>query len=218
MRISSRRFATLRRVCDSLLITLILVVLFGMILGRLVPLTGRTTLIIGGNSMQPTIPIGAAVIVEPVAPAAIQVGDVVSLRTGAHLQSVFTHRVTRGRRPRRRPPGSRPRATPTQPPIPRSRRRARSSAGRRRRSPYAGFLLALLSIPSGVLLVLFLAGVLLSLTWLLESFEVDLIAQVPEPAEPAPSSPTASANPRAARAHRLRRARESALDPAGRGD
>jgi signal peptidase len=217
MRISSRRFATLRRVCDSLLITLILVVLFGMILGRLVPLTGRTTLIIGGNSMQPTIPIGAAVIVEPVAPAAIQVGDVVSLRTGAHLQSVFTHRVTRvvdrDGVPWIETKGD---ANATADP---SLTSTSQVIGRATTTiPYAGFLLALLSIPSGVLLVLFLAGVLLSLTWLLESFEVDLIAQVPEPAEPAPSSPTASANPRAARAHRLRRARESALDPAGRGD
>jgi signal peptidase len=91
----TRSFVTLRRVCDTLLIALILVVLFGVVLGRLVPMTGRTTLIIGGGSMEPAIPIGAAVVVAAIPAAELAVGEVVSLRTGTNLKSIFTHRVTR---------------------------------------------------------------------------------------------------------------------------
>ena len=217
MKLSWQRFATLRRVCDSLLIALILVVLFGMVLGRLVPLTGRTTLIIGGNSMQPTIPMGAAVIAEPVPASAIEVGDIVSLRTGAHLQSVFTHRVTRvvehdGI------PWVETKGDANAAPDPSLTSSANVIGRVSMTIPYAGFLLALLSVPTGVLFVLFLAGVLLTLTWLLESFEVDLIAQQPAPAPTEPLAPSSPASTRAARMQRLRRARHSAMDPAGRGD
>ncbi len=44
--------------------------------------------------MEPTIPLGAAVIVEPVAPADLAVGDIVSLRSGPQ-RAVFTHRIIR---------------------------------------------------------------------------------------------------------------------------
>ena len=58
-------------------------------------MTGRQTLIIAGGSMEPALPIGAAVVVEPVPATALAVGDVVSLRTGTELKSIFTHRITR---------------------------------------------------------------------------------------------------------------------------
>src|SRR5438876_292132 len=89
------RAATLRRITDGLLVVVIVVVLFGVILGRVVPMTGRLTLIIAGGSMQPALPIGAAVVVDPVPSTALAVGDVISLRTGTELKSVFTHRITR---------------------------------------------------------------------------------------------------------------------------
>jgi signal peptidase len=210
MRFSARRFATLRRVCDSLLIALIVVVLFGVILGRLVPLTGRTTLIIGGGSMEPSIPMGAAVVVDPVAPTTIRVGDVVSLRTGTNLQAIFTHRVTRIVERDGIPWGETkgdanaavdPSITSTDHVI------GRVAAS----IPYAGFLLAFLSVPSGVLFVVFLAAVLLTLTWLLESFEIDLAIRdarlTPTPREP-----------RATRARRLRHARQAAGSTVGPGD
>jgi hypothetical protein len=76
--------------------------------------------------------------------------------------------------------------------------------------PYAGFLLALLSVPSGVLFVVLLAAVLLTFTWLLESFEVDLVARAP--------IATAAGPTRNTRAARLRRARRAATDPLGTGD
>ena len=215
MKLSARRFATLRRVCDSLLIALIVVVLFGVFLGRLVPLTGRTTLIIGGGSMEPAISMGTAVVVDPVAPTAIRVGDVVSLRTGTNLQAIFTHRVTRIVERDGIPwvetkgdanPAADPSITSTEHVI------GRVSAT----IPYAGYLLALLSVPSGVLFVIFLAAVLLTLTWLLESFEIDLAVRdaqlAPTPPKPGPSAP------RALRARRLRHARHAAGGTGGPGD
>jgi signal peptidase len=228
MTLSPRRFATLRRICDALLIALIAVVLFGVILGRLVPLSGRTTLIIGGGSMEPALPIGAAVVVEPVPPADIRVGDVVSLRSGSNLQSIFTHRVTRIV-PRDgtiwvETKGDAnadvdPSITSTEHVI------GRVSAS----IPDAGFLLALLSVPSGVLFIVLLAAILLTLTWLLESFEVDLVARAPSASAagtagglPGPAVATPIARPahtgRAARAARLRQTRRAATDPLGPGD
>ena len=55
MRILSRATVILRRVLDAVLIALIFVVLFGVILGKVVPLTGRQTIIIGGESMEPAM-------------------------------------------------------------------------------------------------------------------------------------------------------------------
>ena len=213
MRLSARRFATLRRICDSLLVALIVVVLFGVILGRLVPLTGRTTLIIGGGSMEPAIRMGAAVVVDPVAPRAIRVGDVVSLRTGPDLQAIFNHRLTRIVERDGIPwvetkgdanAAADPSITSTEHVI------GRVSAT----IPYAGFLLALLSVPSGVLFVVFLAAVLLTLTWLLESFEIDRAIRDGRLAPTSPTPPT----PRVARARRLRHSRQAAGGAAGPGD
>lgn len=228
MTLTPRRFATLRWICDLLLIVLIVLVLFGVVLGRLVPLSGRTSLIIGGGSMEPALPLGAAVVVDPVRPADIRVGDVVSLRSGSQLQSIFTHRVT-AIVPREgtiwiETKGDAnaavdPSITSTEHVI------GRVSAT----IPYAGFLLALLSVPSGVLFVVLLAAVLLTLTWLLESFEIDLVARAPSTAgagipgvapAPAAGAPIATAAPptRTARATRLRHARRAATDPLGTGD
>jgi signal peptidase len=218
MRLSAIRIATLRRVCDSLLIALIVVVLFGVVLGRIVPMTGRTTLIVGGGSMAPAIPLGAAVIVDPVAQHDIAVGDVVSLRSGP-VKAVFTHRVTRVvsatdgvwvETKGDANPSIDPSLTP-----------ATSVIGRVSVTiPYAGFLVALLSIPSGVIFVVFLAGVLLTLTWLLESFEIDVATRDARLTQAAGA--TASIAPRGtlrmARARRFRHIRHVTTGAAGRGD
>jgi signal peptidase I len=214
---SKRGIVTLRRVCDALLIALILVVLFGVVLGRLVPMTGRTTLIIGGGSMEPAVPLGAAVMVDPVASTDLAVGDVVSLRTGTNLKSIFTHRVmriverdggiwveTKG--------DANPSVDPSLTPAANLIGRVSSSI------PYAGYLLALLSIPSGVLFVILLAGLLLTVTWLLETYEIELVGRTPIPAAVKPAAlpdggSTGSTIPseRSRRAHRLRRARHAAF-------
>ena len=82
----------IRRVVDLALIGLIVVVLFGLILGKLVPLTGRQTIIIGGGSMEPAIGLGAAIVVAPIRPADLAEGDVVSLQVGPE-RTTYTHRV-----------------------------------------------------------------------------------------------------------------------------
>jgi signal peptidase I len=68
--------------CDAALVLLVALCLLTIALERLVPLTGRTTFVVAGGSMEPAIGIGSAIVVEPVDPHALAVGDVVSLRSG----------------------------------------------------------------------------------------------------------------------------------------
>jgi len=234
MRLPPRLIATVRRIVDSLLIFLILVVLSGMVLGRLVPLTGRTTLIIGGGSMEPALRIGTAVIVDPVAPTDIRVGDIVSLRSGDHLQSIFTHRVTRIV-PHEGTIWIETKGDANKDVDPSITSTANVIGRVSTTIPYAGFLLALLSAPSGIIFVLCLAIVLLLFVWLIESFEVDAVASrvsmtvAPDPmvaathvappaaAEPGPAPPRGPST-RAARSQHLRRTRHAAMDPLPPGD
>ena len=83
-----------RHLPDLALVGLIVVASSGVVLARVVPMTGRATFVVASGSMAPAIPVGAAVIVEPVDPAALREGDVVSLRSGPQ-RAVFTHRITR---------------------------------------------------------------------------------------------------------------------------
>lgn len=209
------RAATFRRVTDGLLIVVILVVLFGVVLGRVVPMTGRQTLIIAGGSMEPALPIGAAVIVEPVPVTAFAVGDVISLRTGTELKSIFTHRITRIVP---RADGvwveTKGDANATVDPslTPASQVIGRVTHG----IPYAGFLLALLSVPSGVLLVIFVAAFLFAISWLLETYEIggprpapsatrgDRPLPAARPAVPAPGAVSRYTEPGAVRRRRAR--------------
>ena len=200
MTFARSRIATLRRVSDALLIGVILVVLFGVFLGRIVPLTGRQTLIIGGGSMEPAIPLGAAIVIEPVPATELAVGDVVSLRTGNESRNVFTHRITRIVQ---RADGlwietkgdANAHADPSITP-------ASQVIGRVDQTiPYAGFLLALLSVPIGVLFVVLTAGCLIACSWLLETFEVDAPVRAGpgrnQPPKPAgrPATPAAAPSP-----------------------
>lgn len=188
---------TLRRVADALLIAVIVVVLFGVMLGRIISMTGRETFIIGGGSMEPGIPLGAAVVTEPVPPADLAVGDVVSLRTGPELERTFTHRITR-LVPREDGLWVETKGDANEAIDP-SITPARQVIGRVIVSiPHAGYLLALLSVPSGVLLVLLVAGCLLVLTWLLESFEIERVRRAPVVASPAWRQATRIAAPFAA--------------------
>jgi signal peptidase I len=161
----------LRRIVDAALIGLIVVVLFGLILGKIVPLTGRQTIIIGGGSMAPAIGLGSAIVVAPVRPTDLARGDVVSLQVGAD-RATFTHRIIDVIA---RPDGIWVRtkgdanAEPDPTLVP-----ASSIIGRVEMSvPFAGYLMALLSLPVGVLFLLGLAATLLAIAWLLESLESD---------------------------------------------
>ena len=66
MRMLAAATAGLRRLLDVLLIALIVAVLLGILLAKLVPLTGRQTIIVGGSSMEPAIALGAAIVIRPV--------------------------------------------------------------------------------------------------------------------------------------------------------
>jgi len=160
-----------RRFLDAVLIALILVVLFGVILGKVVPLTGRQTIIIGGQSMEPAIHIGSAIIVAPVGAAELRVGDVVSLRAGDD-NALFTHRIVEVVD---RPDGRwiRTKGDANASPDP-TLVHASAVVGRVQLAiPLAGYLIALLSIPTGVLFLIGLAATLLAAVWLLESLELD---------------------------------------------
>jgi signal peptidase len=192
---SHRSFVTAaRRVVDVAIVVLIVLVAFGVVLGRGVPMSGRQTLIIGGGSMEPAIPLGAAIIIDPVAPADIAVGDVVTMKVGVR-QSVFTHRVTRlltlDGVPYIATKGD-ANSAPDGASIP-----AAAVIGRVAWSiPLAGFLLALLSVPIGVLFVLGLGVTLALLAFLLDTIES---AGAPRPAA-VPASRPATARRAARRA------------------
>jgi signal peptidase I len=171
MRILATATAGLRRFLDLLLIALILVVLLGVLLGKFVPLTGRQTMIVGGGSMEPTIGLGAAVVIRPVPAEALLPGDIVSLRAGEG-QAIFTHRIVEVVD---RPDGRWIRTKGDANALPDPTLIAASAViGRSELSiPYAGYLLALLSSPTGVLFLVGLAATLLAAAWLLESLELD---------------------------------------------
>jgi signal peptidase I len=165
----SRPIVLARRAVDVAIVTVVLVVLVVLFLGRVVPLTGRDTLIIGGRSMEPTIPIGAAVVIEPVSASELRIGDVVTLRVGPK-PSLFTHRVVRlltlDGRPYVETKGDAnavadPVTTPTSAII-----------GRVGWSiPFVGYLLALLSLPMGIAFVIGLGITLVLVAILLEDLE-----------------------------------------------
>ncbi len=166
--------AGLRRCLDLLLFALIVVVIFGLVLGKLVPLTGRQTMIVGGASMEPAIGLGAAAIIAPVTADELAIGDIVSLRAG-EKNAIFTHRIVSiVDRPDGRWIGTKGDANAEPDPtiVP-----ASSVVGRSELSiPYAGYLLQLMSMPTGVLFLVGLAITLLAAAWLLESLELDRAA------------------------------------------
>lgn len=164
-----------RRVIDLALLGLVLTVLFAAIIGRVVPLTGRQTFIIGGSSMEPAVPRGSAIVVAPVEPAAIRVGDVISIKVPP-AGVLFTHRVVEvvevggegeAEGERRFVTRGDANAASDPAPIP-----ASWIVGRVELSvPFLGFLIALLGIPSGVAFLLSLGLTLLTMAVLIETFE-----------------------------------------------
>jgi signal peptidase I len=208
MRLLHMATTGLRRVLDILLMGLIVVVLFGLLLGKLVPLTGHQTIIVGGSSMEPAIGLGSAIVLTPVRAPDLAVSQVVSLHAGAK-NALYTHRIIEvldladGRWIRTKGDANAD-ADPTL-------IAASAVAGRVDVAiPYAGYLIALLSIPTGIVFLIGLAALLLAATWLLDSLELERAEQ---PAATGVTDvtalPTLSRNrpPILSRAERLRRAR-----------
>jgi signal peptidase I len=169
MRILAGTTRWFRRIVDVVLIAMIIAVLAAVAIGKLVPLTGRQSIIIGGASMEPAIRLGSAAVVTPVDPSVLAVGDVVSMQVDA-AKTTFTHRIiTIVDRPDGRWIRTQGDANVSPDPtlVP-----AKAVIGRVDAAiPYLGYLMALLSLPVGVLFVLGLAGTLLAIAWLLESLE-----------------------------------------------
>lgn len=195
-----RPITIIRRVIDALLVVLVSLVLAAVFLGRLVPLTGHQTLVIGGGSMEPTLPIGSAVIIEPVAAEALGVGDIVTMKVGPK-HSVFTHRIIRlltlDGLPYIETKGD-ANANPDGATIPASAVEGRVAWS----MPIAGYLVALLSVPIGILFALALGATLLLAAWILDPLEYEV-----RPAPVAEVATGGTVTGRAARAPRASRAR-----------
>lgn len=133
---------------------------------QLAPHAERSTFVIRGGSMEPAIPLGSLVVVGPSADYAV--GDVVSLRNG---EAVVTHRVvgveTIDGQTRLQTRGDANEATDASYAAP------SDAIGRVEVSvPFAGFLLAFLGQPIGIIAVLSFLGTLLLGGWFIE----DLLA------------------------------------------
>ena len=171
MRILAGATTALRRIVDIGLVALILIVLAGVILGKGAPLVGRQSIVVGGGSMEPAIRLGSAIVVKPVDPATLAVGDIVSMQVGPD-RTTYTHRIiavvdrSDGRWIRTQGDAN---AAPDPTLVPVSAIIGRVELV----VPFAGYLLALLSLPVGVMFVLGLAATLLAIAWLLESLESD---------------------------------------------
>ncbi len=161
----------LRLLIDLAVLAVVVVGLGGVALGRGLPLIGHPVFVVAGPSMEPAIDVGAAVVLETVAPDALRVGDVVSLRSGP-ARAVFTHRIvriaerdgtvwleTRGDANAKPDPSLTP---------------AADVIGRVVVAlPIAGYALTVLTAPSGVVFVLSTGILLLLAGWLLESIARD---------------------------------------------
>jgi signal peptidase len=174
MRIAALITRTARRILDLGLLLVIAFVIVVLVLARGLPhLTGGTTFVVGGPSMEPTIPVGSVVLAEPLATSALHKGDIVSLQVGPN-RAIFTHRIIQTVE---RPDGLylRTKGDGNQDPDP-SLVPAKDVIGRVTfHLPWAGYGITLLSSTVGVAFVVCLGLSLLAGAWLLEALEDDLV-------------------------------------------
>jgi signal peptidase I len=135
---------------------------------HIAPLTGHDLFIVGGGSMEPSIPIGSLVILTKTDVMAIAVGDVVTIRGDNGV--VVTHRVNRvidssdGRFFETKGDANQ---TPDGGLVP-----ARAIVGAAAQSvPFAGYAHEFLSNPPGMIAALSVLGVVFLLYMLLEVLE-----------------------------------------------
>jgi signal peptidase len=189
MRILALATTALRRIVDLGLLALIVLVLFAVILSKGAPLVGRQSIVIGGESMEPAAPLGSVIVIAPVDPADLAVGDVVSMRVGPE-RATYTHRIITlvdrpdGRWIRTQGDAN---AAPDPTLVP-----AAAVIGRVEVViPLIGYLVALLTLPVGAIFVLGLAATLLAIAWLLESLEPDRVIVRPITSSANDAAPTA---------------------------
>jgi signal peptidase len=181
--------ALLRRIArwtlEALLIALLAVAVTLVGLTRVAPALGHPVLIIRTGSMSPTIPVGAAVILDS-GSAGVRPGDVVAMQldNGA----VFTHRVTRlvsldGGAYIETKGDANPSVDPALTPLTHVIGRVSSAL------PAVGFLMADLATPLGAAVALLAALTLLAALWLIDEGADEDEAEEERPAQqPVPSS------------------------------
>lgn len=162
-----------RRILDILLIVLIGLVFATLVIARVIPVvTGGATFVVGGGSMEPTIPVGAAIVALPVSAEELVVGDIVSLRAGEQ-RAIFTHRITR-LVDRDGSPWLETMGDANEEPDP-SLVPATSVIGRVEvMVPWAGYLVTILGSIQGIVFLVSLGVLFLVGAWLLEGLEDDL--------------------------------------------
>jgi len=128
----------------------------------------NTVLVIRGGSMEPALPLGSLVTIEPVDADDLRTGDIVTV--AADNAVLVTHRVTQiieleGTTYLELKGDANASSSPVLAPV--SAVRGRVTA----HLPLAGYLATLLATPSGLVSLLALLGALLVGTWLLEEIE-----------------------------------------------
>jgi len=159
-----------RRILGTLWLLSLAVIVLLALATNLGPKVGFEVFAIRGGSMAPAIPLGAAVVAVRTAPEAIQVGDTVTIRADNGV--IYTHRVVEvhaiGDRWLRTKGDANAHADAT--PVP-----ATSVVGVVRWSiPLAGYLMAMLTTPAGILSVVAYAVALLAAVWELEEVEASV--------------------------------------------
>src|SRR5258706_11023550 len=143
--------------------------------------------------MEPAVPLGSAVIIKPVDTGELNAGDIVSLKAGPQ-NTLFTHRIVALiDRPDGRWVQTKGDANADQDPT---LVHASAIVGRTEMViPLAGYLIALLSIPTGVLFLVGLAASLLAGARFLQSLAAGLAvkgaARPPSSGRPNPGRPIA---------------------------
>jgi signal peptidase len=178
-------------ILDALLIALMMGSLALVGLARLVPATGHPVFIIDSGSMVPTIPVGAAVVLDP-GSAGVRTGDVVTMRLDSG--AIFTHRITRlvsldGVTHMETKGDANPTVDPALTPVDHVMGRVVLTI------PLAGFLMAGLAMPAGMVTALMAAITLIVALWLLDEddAESEEVAQPDAVGDPAGAAARATA-------------------------
>ncbi|MCI0347125.1 MAG: signal peptidase I [Chloroflexi bacterium] len=158
-----------RRGLEVALLVLVLGTLGLAALAQAAPLLGGGLYTVRSESMAPTLGVGDLVVVEEVAPESIAVGDVITIKLASG--STVTHRVA-AVLPTDGQPMFQTRGDANGGPDP-VRITADQVVGRLAwHLPLLGFILAMLSMPTGLAALFSVGATLLTAIWLLDEVEV----------------------------------------------
>jgi signal peptidase len=181
-----------RRILDALLVVAILAVVLAAGTTLLAPVLGGRALVVGGASMEPTIPRGSLVLVTPAGPEGYRLGDVVTVQQGA--STPYTHRISRLTELRGLPyvetrGDANAQPDPAIVPITAIVGRAAYSL------PFLGYLSLILGTATGLAGFLALCATILILVWVLEDLELDRCAECAAARAAAAREPVAVGGP-----------------------